>query len=82
MNDDKELILRIEEEMFDYIETNNIYYIADLWEHAEQEHAADWFPILRKRNIYRALKLYLESKRRVARSKKIYIPPPKNSIKD
>lgn len=75
---DKEM-LSIQSEMMDYIKNNDIYYIADLWDYAEKEHGDDWFPVLRNRKTYSFMKIYFESKRRVARKAKKTVPPPKNS---
>ena len=69
-------------EMIGYVEENDIYYIADLWEYTEKERPDDWFPVLHSRDTYRAMKLYLESNRREARGEKKTIPPPKNSLRD
>jgi len=82
MTDEEKLIQKIQLEIFDYIKNNDIYYIADLWYYAEHERQEDWFPVLRKRNFYRAMKIYFESLRRVMRREKKKVPPPKHSIHD
>ena len=50
-------------EMMDYIKSENILYISRLRAYAEKERANDWFVALRKRNNYRCLKGYINSRR-------------------
>jgi len=72
----------IANEMLDYVEKNDIFYIADLWYYAENERSEDWFPVLRDKNIYRFMKCYLESYRRTAYRDKKVVPPPKHKMGD
>ena len=67
----------IADEMEDYIQDNDIYYICDLWHQAETKRSEDWFPVLRNRKMYYHFKVLLESRRRIQRSKGLKVPPPK-----
>ena len=79
MTDDEKLIFDLQAEMLDYITNNDIYYIADLWDYAENERYDDWLPILRKRKVYRFFKVYFYELRGAMRRTKKTVPPPKNS---
>ena len=72
-------ISALRREIFRYVEDNDIYYIADLWDYAEKERADDWFPEFRKKKIYSFFKFYLKERRGAARRAKKIIPAPKNS---
>ena len=50
-------------EMIDYVRAKKIRYISGLWVYAEKERADDWFVVLRKKKYYRAMKLYINSRR-------------------
>ena len=60
MSDNERLVKT--QEILDYIEKNNIYYIADLWCYAKDESADDWFPILSNKKTYSFMKFYLNEK--------------------
>ena len=74
--------LQIQNEIIDYVEEHDIFYIADLWHYAENERAEDWFPVLRNKQFYCAMKTYLESSRRVAHREKRPVPPPQHRMND
>lgn len=75
---EKEYVLMCE--IMDYIKSNEICYVCDLWHYAENERPDDWFPFICQRKKYSFFKTYFYELRGCMKRKKEKIPPPKHGF--